>query len=525
MAKKVTASDVYDINKKSGALILGKNRLDDYATKFLNKYCKQALANPMPLPVDDILATAKLKVQEVSLSSNLDIFGCCLLLDGTVDIYNKEEKRYIPTFFEKGTILIDAESEALFGEGARRNTLIHEILHWEKDKTYFEILALKNTQASEELYPILCRQSESFFEPSEGNKTKANEVKWLEWQAHRLAPRVLMPMDSFKKQALYYIEECQVSSCDDLVERLSEFFIVSRQSAKYRILEVGLENVIRNLEDFEAVYSEVFNKKEYVPITVAEAYELIQSNVIFEEWLNGGHYVFADGYFVLANEKYVSKQDGVLYLTANARKHLERCVINIHERKYIAYANANKDISTCAYMYKLEGIDERLLIFHPEYQMPNNLDPDEAYDAFKDFLFSGDKQDEETELIRMLGDPTTTLCDCLWYLMENRNWLYPEIFNEKTLLHKNYHGKIKNNKYNNMKTNVLMPICVGLQLVLRLTEKVFDKSDNKLNYYKDPDKSYIRIMEFMPGISIQDFNTILEKQGIAPLGTVSKDDK
>lgn len=73
--------------------------------------------------------------------------------------------------------------------------------------------------------------------------------------------------------------------------------------------------------------------------------------------------------------------------------------------------------------------------------------------------------------------------------------------------------------------NVLMPICVGLKLVLRLTEKVFDKSDNKLNYYNDPDKSYIRIMEFMPGLSIQDFNTILEKQGLAPLGTVSKDEK
>lgn len=50
--------------------------------------------------------------------------------------------------------------------------------------------------------------------------------------------------------------------------------------------------------------------------------------------------------------------------------------------------------------------------------------------------------------------------------MEKRKWLYPETFNEKTLLHKNYHGKIKNNKYNNMKTNVLMPICVGLKLVL-----------------------------------------------------------
>lgn len=525
MAKKVTTSDVFDVNKKTGALILGKNRLDDYATKFLNKYCKQALVEPMPLPVNDIIAKAKLEVKEVSLSANLDVFGCCLLLDGNVDVYNRKEKRYVSTFFKKGTILIDSSSGALFGEGAKRNTLIHELLHWEKDQKYFQILALKNAQASEKLYPILCRQSDSFFKPSEGNKTKANEVKWLEWQAHRLAPRVLMPKEMFKKQFYYYIKDKDVNSCDDLIERLSEFFIVSRQSVKYRILEVGLKDVVKEFKDFDAVYSEVFEKKEYMALSAVDAYELIKSNVIFEEWLKEGHYVFADGYFVLANEKYVTSKEGILHLTATAKRQLNRCVINIQERKYIEYANVDKDISGCAYMHKIEGIDERLLVFHPEYQTPKNIDPDEVYEAFKERLFNNNRQSEEIELIRMLGDPTTTLCQCLWYLMENRNWKYPEIFNDKTLLHKNYHGKIKNNKYNNMKTNVLMPICVGLQLVFRLTEKIFDKSDNKLNYYNDPDMSYIHIMEMMPGLPIQDFNSILEKRGLAPLGTVSKEDK
>ena len=82
MAKKLTSSDIYDINRKTGALILGKNRLDDYATKYLTKHCKEALLTPMPLPVEKILEDAKLTVKEVSLSRNLDIFGCCLLLDG-----------------------------------------------------------------------------------------------------------------------------------------------------------------------------------------------------------------------------------------------------------------------------------------------------------------------------------------------------------------------------------------------------------------------------------------------------------
>ena len=34
MPNKLTRQDIYDINPKTGALIIGSNRLDDYATKF-----------------------------------------------------------------------------------------------------------------------------------------------------------------------------------------------------------------------------------------------------------------------------------------------------------------------------------------------------------------------------------------------------------------------------------------------------------------------------------------------------------
>ena len=61
----------------------------------------------MPLPVEDILKSMGLKVQEAYLSSNLDVFGCCLLLSSNVDIYNHDTKELTPTRFEAGTILID----------------------------------------------------------------------------------------------------------------------------------------------------------------------------------------------------------------------------------------------------------------------------------------------------------------------------------------------------------------------------------------------------------------------------------
>ena len=62
MANRPTSNDIFDINKKTGALILGKNRLDDYATKYLTKHCKRALETPMPLPVEEILHKTQLTV-------------------------------------------------------------------------------------------------------------------------------------------------------------------------------------------------------------------------------------------------------------------------------------------------------------------------------------------------------------------------------------------------------------------------------------------------------------------------------
>ncbi|MEG2013050.1 MAG: hypothetical protein RR063_07570, partial [Anaerovoracaceae bacterium] len=311
MGSKITSSDIFDINKKSGALILGSNRLDDYATKFLTKYCKEALVTPMPLPVEKIIEQMGLSVQEVSLSNNMDIFGCCLLLDGCVDIFNSKTRQYTSTAFSAGTILIDPLSAAAYGEGSKRNTLIHEVLHWEKDKTYFEILKVKNKNAAEKLYPILCRQSEAFYNPPNGKNTKENEVKWLEWQAHRLAPRILMPHNNFKRKADEIIanQKDRHLSCDSLIEDLSTFFIVSRESVKYRLLEVGLQEIVSSFNDYANVYAQINDQKSYTKLTTLEAYKLLNSNNTFNQWIKDGRFIFAEGYFVLAKNEFVSLRD------------------------------------------------------------------------------------------------------------------------------------------------------------------------------------------------------------------------
>lgn len=537
MPSKLTRSDIYDIDPKSGALIIGANRLDDYATKFLKQYCEQALTTPMPLPIDEMLQKANLTIKTASLSRNLDIFGCCMLLDGYVRIFDAEKNEYVPTFYPAGTLLFDPDSEWAYGEGCKRNTLIHEMIHWDKDQTYFKILERKNRKAKEELYPIMCRQSRRNFEPPSGKRTKQNEVEWLEWQAHKLAPRVLMPKAMFIKKAEEILAK-QLSGCDELVDELAGFFKVSRTSAKIRLIELGFEKRLMDMPDYTAVFGEL-KRKEHITLSAEDAYALLSENIVFEDWVRTYNMVFADGYFVVADKKYVTFKNGEPHLTKAAKANLALCTLNICEQHIISYQIAEKDYQGYACLYHASGVDQRMLSFHPTYQAEfkeflenvewnekmgrrsselSKVTDSDVYDAVADSIFTEYDESQKT-FIKMLSDPFTSLCQALWYWFENHGLRYPDNFHEATKLHKNYHTDIKNDAKNDMGKDMLMAICVGCKFDLRMTQRVLAKQHIVLDEFQEPDKTYITLLERLPGIGISQFNEILKRRNLRELGS------
>lgn len=523
MTNKPSPQDIFDIDKRTGALILGSNRLDDYATKYLTKHCKEALLEPMPLPVEAILEREGLTVVEETLSNTGDIFGCCLLLDSEVPVYDKKSQTYKTKKFRQGTILIDPDSETRLDEGAKRNTLVHEALHWEKDKKFFQIKALKEADRSTSVSPFLCKTSESFLEPT-GKTSKKNQLRWLEWQAHRLTPRILMPWSPFRKKALEVIQgvtgkESDITRtgiCDHIVESLSKFFVVSRASVKYRLLEVGLEKELTNFSDYDVIFGSINNKGSFTKLTPSEAFSFVEQNPLIASWIHEQRFIFAEGYFILADPKYIDYADGAVRLKRAAKNNLSKCAININSQFYRSYKHLEKDLCGLTYLYRTTEIDTRLLTFHPEYQPDLSYSPDEAYESFAGQLFDCE---DDIEFQRMLSDPTISLSDCLKYLMELKGIKYPEQFEERTHLNKNYHGRIKNNQANNFNSDTLMAVCVGLGLGLRTTQKLYDKSEVKLDEYNEPDRTRIKILESMPGLSITDFNSVLAACGLDELGS------
>lgn len=142
-----------------------------------------------------------------------------------------------------------------------------------------------------------------------------------------------------------------------------------------------------------------------------------------------------------------------------------------------------------------------------------------TYLSARDNLVAYDDETEK-EFLRKIGYEDSTLCDCIWFLINKKGIAAPLDFYDLTHVHENYYGKIRDNKVNNMQSDTLMAICVGLGLRLRLTEKLYDKADHcKLHYYEEPDKTRIRILETFPGIDIVNFNRLLEASGLEKIGT------
>lgn len=401
--------------------------------------------------------------------------------------------------------------------------MIHELLHWEKDRSFFEILELKNRKVKEQLYPIMCRQSRTDFTPASKN-TKQNEVQWLEWQAHKLTPRILMPTSTFKMKVNELLER-GIQNCDELINQLAQFFIVSRASVKIRLIEVDSLNIISSLPDYDDVFADINRTKEFIPLSIEDSYKLISENIVFEDWIDSRGFVFVDGYFVLPDKKYICFKKGEIHLTKFAKENLPLCAINILEQHHVTYKYQRNDLQNCSVLYKVgpNEIDKRLIVFSPrmQFQIQQGIDNKEiaaTYKAAKDNLIPYEEETEK-ELLRMVGDEDKTLCDCLWFLIKKRGWGKPLDFYDHTLVHENYFTRIKENKANTMKSDTLMAICVGLNLRLRLTEKVYGKSEAKLHYYEEPDKTRIRIMETFPGIDISEFNKLLKTANLNPLGS------
>lgn len=516
-------ADVYDINKKTGALILGKNRLDDYAEKYLTEHYPRALETPMAIPVEELAKESGLQIQEAQLSASLDVFACCVLVDGEVSIYDPVTGEYTPRFYPAGTILVDPTSEWSMGEGARRNALMHEIIHWEKDRTFFQIHHARLANTGGSLEPMKSRVSTTFFTPSEKSRRKETELQWLEWQAHRLAPRVLMPRSTFTKAANDILDSAPNLSCDDLLDQLADVFKVSRSALKYRLLEIGLNSRIAKLADYDLVYRFMDEGKEdFTSLSYQDAAVLLSGHPRLRRWVQAGDYIFVEGYFVKNSTRYVRiDAHGTYRLKPAAKKSPAKAFLRIQSVVTKDYVGLDKDLDSLFHLEHRQGVDKRIIYIDPAHQAtPDDRDDQKVFASAAQTMNT--ILEDAARLDDIIGDRHSSLCQTIANLLEYREIRYPRTFAERTGLYDALFNKIQNDAMSTMKRETLMALAIGLRLNAYATKKLMEKAQIHLNQDMRPDSVYLLMLERFPGISIYDANGILEAHGLAPLGSKSR---
>lgn len=228
------------IDLKSLIPVIRKRDFDNKASEFLTKYCPEALQKPMAVPIGDI-ARKKMGLRvytDYRLTEDFSILGQMCFTNGLVPIYDKEEDGFYDKKVRYGTMFIDPDTYFMRNLGSVNNTTAHECVHWEEHRLYYMSLPSSDTVA------VACRCPTT--EKSEETQQDWTDIDWMEWQANGIAPRILMPVQTFSKT----VEDIKkrysprtgnrAEDIKAIARRVADFYHVSMQSAAIRMSELDI---------------------------------------------------------------------------------------------------------------------------------------------------------------------------------------------------------------------------------------------------------------------------------------------
>ncbi len=302
--------------------ILYKKELDDEATAFLSTYFPAALKAPMPVPITEIAENMGLEVlQGHRLTNDFSIFGQIFFSDGEINVYDlfkcNERKLKVP----RGTILVDAYTFWERNLGCIKNTIAHEVYHWYKHRIY---AAIKHILHGDDI--IACRCPSNVIYPTNNDW---NDEQRMEWQANNMAPRILMPIQTFQvkvrelyKKHNYSASEIKVATITNIADELAKFYGVSRQSALIRMTETEFPEAAAALQHSSD------NARHASYLTRENAFYTYSHNNEFRKIVDSEMFKYVEGYYVINDPQYIEcDESGNCSLTAYAWLHLSECTL------------------------------------------------------------------------------------------------------------------------------------------------------------------------------------------------------
>jgi len=491
--------------------IISRDDLDTEATAFLERYFPEALETPMAVPIDSILCS-QLGLEIIKnkrLSTDFSIFGQICFSGGNVEVYGVKDETPHEITVNRGTILIDACTPFLRSIGCVKYTLAHEAYHWFRHRVYAAIRALLHGE------PAIAYRCTTV--AANATNTPQQELHWIEWQANKIAPRILMP----QKTTIMKIEELlakygynentneQDIILECVINDLANFFRVSKQAAKIRMIDLGYDaaNRVYKYGNESARHTQTISTED----VVCE----YMRNPEFKVIVDSGLFSYADNHFVINHELYVVKHDdGRRTLTEYAKANISDCALTFTCRNvYVSDAGADAANTGILHHANTKELKQSQHFEQGEKNIAVVLQVDELYRKEEDF----------TTFCRMRKAVTKQFPQMAYGIMQTQKW-NSNIFTRNTLLGEPVYSRIKSGQLLRPDVRTVVAVCVGLDLDTVLAMELLSSAGHVLTDSHEH-HAYFYIIHSCRGESIHERNEFLKKVGVTPLGTKARKSK
>lgn len=489
---------------KSIVPIIYRKDLDKEATAFLEKYYPEALKEPKRVPIEDI-AKEKLGlnvIQGYRITDDFSIFGQICFSPGKVKIYDlfktSEKEEEVP----RGTILIDAYTYWQRNSGCVNNTIAHEVYHWHRHRLY---AAIKHILKNEKFIACCC--------PAEmvypGEKEEWTDEQRMEWQANNLAPRILMPIQTFTVKVDDLYNQYRFDRTDSstmlitltaIADELADFYGVSRQSALIRMTETGYPEA-------RSVLQAINEKDWHSYVSLEDVFYEYSTNSEFRTLLDSGRFKYIDGYVVINDEKYIQlDENGASTLTDYAWENLDECCLSFGWQR-IRRASAKEVLPQ--------------IIFHRDNDEQDISKYDSKQNAsvveLSKELQKKRKHFEQNEKIHKLSTIDKNCWTYIYEIITIKGTSKPHFCDLTGLGEENYR-KAEKGLNNKPTVRTIVAIGVGLDLDIDTVDNMLKLAGR--SFMDNPEDRALKFcITGLSGHPIEDCNDFLESLGYEPLGT------
>lgn len=499
-----------DNNRLSGELVpvISRDQFEHEAEKFLERYYPDALEKPRRIPIEEIAHGMNLRIiEDVPLSDDLTYFGTIVFDDG--NILDKHRKIAIRNA-RRGTIYLNPRVKYECSVGTRRTTLAHECFHWYRHQPYHALMRMIGADDK------IGRAIQCQINGNSADTDKWKAVDWMEWQAKGIAPRILMPTRTARIKAEELLRKyggaknADVADYESVIDELSEFYDVSRQAAKARLIDLGYSKAEGAYPFVDGHYVQGYSfdtqglqAGQTYTVSYSDLFKAYCFNREFRTLVDSGNFVFVDGHLVFDDEKYVSRDEsGTPVLTSYALSHMDECAI-VFTR---GYTYGSKYQGTKYYQQFMRNAAPKADQIEYSFELTTHNK------TLLDQIAHGKQRAEA--LRRYPGSFAETLV-----ALQKERKLSNKKFADQSLVGEKTIQRLRNNEEYPTSVQTVLGLCVGLKLPPPEAEMLLNKTYFKLNAMKMEGYVYQCILSSCAENSIYEINEMLEANGIPPLGS------